>query len=900
MEQVRYPPSLHGHPLASDPTAFPTLAQLHHPVPQDPPTHPLDPSSLKKHSKPKDLSHVPCKFYKANSCTAGASCPFSHDLVNPGQSKPICQWFAKGNCKFGHKCALAHVLPGQPMSFDRKNKRAAQAALREAQAGLAAGAGSGAVGPTTNGTIGANGDAPLVNTTNAVAQSPGRHPAVDGHRLVQTLKQSVDSSTAATGTTTAPRAYLYNGVNGNGGVGLPTSGGSGDADAIFGSPDSVGRRTPASSPGLQHRGLPFSHDAPTSPLSFAAIAHGGGCGGGGGGRGGGGATFSSPPPPSSSLSHHLLAGGGGGANGNGNGRSSVAAQAMLSEQARRLSSTSQSLSPPRLGHHASYHLSGSVPLAVPVPGAVTASASYPTTPNGTGIFGTSPFSGSRGLFMPSSYDSNDGDAFPRSPPVLHRSNSHSYPSATSQRRGSSTMSSIVNVHAHESALDDDGDDVEDDPDEGYDEGFLPSSLNDLLTPEEMRRRTLKARSLAAATTTATTVSLSTSSSSFSSSSFPVSPPSFPSQSVPADLLLSNGKPSSISATSLVPPAFRPSSVSSQSPSPWGLVPSSSEGHNPSAVPFTPPQSLLSASRGLASSSHSGPGSQRYLKSIPAMSSASFNDATMLFPSGAGGGASGGDSTTTPALSPSRPFHPAPYPYQTSLLSPTTEYEASLIGVPGGSLPGGLAAGLSRLHLDPLPGYTGETPPTSVGTSTTGLDSFGVGSGSSDGAKASNGGARGMSYSQALGSSPRAAPATLTGPSKIEPGGAGGRPGRSNGQVSSSSSSSSLSLSQAKSFLPPTSTSSSPFSSFAAAAASRHVDPRSVPTTTTPAGRGLLPHGLAPPSSTAATAKVDDDDRAARAATVAHANSTEGSTVGEGSVNGHDEVDDEEIQFDMDA
>lgn len=31
--------------------------------------------------KAKDLSHVPCKFYRANSCTAGKACPFSHDLT---------------------------------------------------------------------------------------------------------------------------------------------------------------------------------------------------------------------------------------------------------------------------------------------------------------------------------------------------------------------------------------------------------------------------------------------------------------------------------------------------------------------------------------------------------------------------------------------------------------------------------------------------------------------------------------------------------------------------------------------------------------------------------------------------------------------------------------------------
>lgn len=75
----------------------------------------------------KDLSHVPCKFFKVGGCTAGASCPFSHIVPEPGQ-KEVCTWFVKGNCKFGHKCALAHILPGQTMAMDRKNKKAAQTA----------------------------------------------------------------------------------------------------------------------------------------------------------------------------------------------------------------------------------------------------------------------------------------------------------------------------------------------------------------------------------------------------------------------------------------------------------------------------------------------------------------------------------------------------------------------------------------------------------------------------------------------------------------------------------------------------------------------------------------------------------------------------------------------------
>ncbi|KAF8068613.1 hypothetical protein FPV67DRAFT_1448525 [Lyophyllum atratum] len=83
----------------------------------------------------KDLSHVPCKFYKVGGCTAGSSCPFSHTLTEPGGQKETCAWFVKGNCKFGHKCALAHILPGQNMAMDRKNKKTAQIAAAAAAGG---------------------------------------------------------------------------------------------------------------------------------------------------------------------------------------------------------------------------------------------------------------------------------------------------------------------------------------------------------------------------------------------------------------------------------------------------------------------------------------------------------------------------------------------------------------------------------------------------------------------------------------------------------------------------------------------------------------------------------------------------------------------------------------------
>ncbi|ABN64587.1 zinc finger protein, partial [Scheffersomyces stipitis CBS 6054] len=60
----------------------------------------------------KNLSHVPCKFYKQGICQAGNSCPFSHNLDGTlAADKLPCKYFQKGNCKFGLKCALAHFLP---------------------------------------------------------------------------------------------------------------------------------------------------------------------------------------------------------------------------------------------------------------------------------------------------------------------------------------------------------------------------------------------------------------------------------------------------------------------------------------------------------------------------------------------------------------------------------------------------------------------------------------------------------------------------------------------------------------------------------------------------------------------------------------------------------------------
>ena len=60
----------------------------------------------------KNLSHVPCKFFKQGNCQAGDSCPFSHEIDGALAADRLpCKYFLRGNCKFGMKCALAHYLP---------------------------------------------------------------------------------------------------------------------------------------------------------------------------------------------------------------------------------------------------------------------------------------------------------------------------------------------------------------------------------------------------------------------------------------------------------------------------------------------------------------------------------------------------------------------------------------------------------------------------------------------------------------------------------------------------------------------------------------------------------------------------------------------------------------------
>lgn len=559
------------------------------------------------------------------------------------------------------QCALAHILPGQPMSFDRKNKRAAQNALREAQAnGIAQDPSQPSTSPASP------------------PQYPRTLPPVSG--IGKSLgRTSVDlgKGSATTGEANAwNRAALSTSPGGQGASNYlnPTLN---DSEAVFGSPD--GSETTLSRVSLaqsdQHQTPPAEPSFPhLSPRMIPTPLHPN-------------ASLSTAP---SGLSQTLSQQFG---SSNGSNRSSIAAQVMLGQQARRLSNNNEPLSPPRLSSQARLSFNGasngdhvlgsSPPLAVP--GAAST--------NGTGsIFGTSPFQGSRSLFMLSSYDSNE-DGFPRSPPPR-------VGGLEEMRRTSSSgwnRNGMMYPGEEEDAIDDE----EEEGNDEYEEGFLPSSLNDLLTPEEQRRRASRVNS------------------SFNP---------FSSQSVPAELTLNK-------------PPLPVKSVSTGS-SAWGTLSRSVEGTNVGAAVYSPPpptsRSLLSVGQpsftsppsDLFSSSPSAPTSSLHAKILARNSangiySSSFDPPSSNFgtrpingttSSTNGGGGVGAGNTSSLGISPSQ-----------QLAAP-------------GSLPGGLAAGLSQLHLIPA-NHTGETPPASISSASSASYLFGGHSPASTTAATGGGGTR---------------------------------------------------------------------------------------------------------------------------------------------------------------
>jgi hypothetical protein len=58
------------------------------------------------------LTLFPLEFYPLGSCNAGDACKFSHNLETSQDRQP-CKYFQKGNCKFGAKCALLHIIDGR-------------------------------------------------------------------------------------------------------------------------------------------------------------------------------------------------------------------------------------------------------------------------------------------------------------------------------------------------------------------------------------------------------------------------------------------------------------------------------------------------------------------------------------------------------------------------------------------------------------------------------------------------------------------------------------------------------------------------------------------------------------------------------------------------------------------
>ncbi|ORX52020.1 hypothetical protein DM01DRAFT_1307207 [Hesseltinella vesiculosa] len=80
--------------------AYKKLMMRQDQFPSSPPSQP---------SKPPSLGHVPCKFFKQGTCTAGANCTFSHNL-DPYSETAVCRYYLKGKCKFGNKCALLHSM----------------------------------------------------------------------------------------------------------------------------------------------------------------------------------------------------------------------------------------------------------------------------------------------------------------------------------------------------------------------------------------------------------------------------------------------------------------------------------------------------------------------------------------------------------------------------------------------------------------------------------------------------------------------------------------------------------------------------------------------------------------------------------------------------------------------
>lgn len=121
----------------------------------------------------KNVSHVPCKFFRQSVCQAGDKCPFSHSV--DGKSQAICKYYQKGNCKFGAKCALAHIGADGKQVNKRSSKprspRATASGLAQPQAQI-----QGTTDATSAATIPTAIQSPIPPSSKPISVVPGTSP----------------------------------------------------------------------------------------------------------------------------------------------------------------------------------------------------------------------------------------------------------------------------------------------------------------------------------------------------------------------------------------------------------------------------------------------------------------------------------------------------------------------------------------------------------------------------------------------------------------------------------------------------------------------------------------------------------------------------------------------------
>jgi hypothetical protein len=374
-------------------------------------------------SKAKDLSHVPCKFFRVGSCTAGASCPFSHTVAEAGAAKDVCTWFVKGNCKFAHKCALAHILPGQSMAMDRKNKKAAQAS--------AAGGGGGGGGGGSKDAA-QRGGKPQRRDAGSGLKNPLMSGSTAPTRILQgTSRSSMPMPVKATLSPSAPAPPLKDTEFGH--FGLP------DDDNA----DDISRTEPAPSKSPESADKPKSIDWSTDEISNEAP---------------------NPPSPSGALAMATK-------------RPGISHLSRPSNDFGPIGSPTRSVTSGASVPRTNGFSPGTSPSQKP-------HISSPfSAPGGQTTFGATDQPSSPPADSEKKYRSGIAASLGANQPRAWNTDLGPVPSQVSNRIASRMKPPIEAFEAGNSAVDD-----------GDLEDFLPSSLNDLLTPEERSRRLSRSHS----------------------------------------------------------------------------------------------------------------------------------------------------------------------------------------------------------------------------------------------------------------------------------------------------------------------------------------------------------------------------------------------------------------------